>query len=112
MVWYKLGFLAINILIPVLLIGRVDRLEPVLVPLCLAHVWGWSHILSFQRLITQQVLKLYVKYASLNILFSFLVIRIEKELQTRNKIVTRDGVVRVLDASLTLSLFFFIFYFY
>ena len=69
-------------------------------------------ILSFQRLITQQVLKLYVKYASLNILFSFLVIRIEKELQTRNKIVTRDGVVRVLDASLTLSLFFFIFYFY
>ena len=69
-------------------------------------------ILSFQRLITQQVLKLYVKYASLNILFSFLVIRSEKELQTRNKIVTRDGVVRVLDASLTLSLFFFIFYFY
>ena len=69
-------------------------------------------ILSFQRLITQQVLKLYVKYASLNILFSFLVIRIEKELQTRNKIVTCDGVVRVLDASLTLSLFFFIFYFY
>ena len=69
-------------------------------------------ILSFQRLITQQILKLYVKYASLNILFSFLVIRIEKELQTRNKIVTRDGVVRVLDASLTLSLFFFIFYFY
>ena len=69
-------------------------------------------ILSFQRLITQQVLKLYVKYASLNILFSFLVIRIEKELQTRNKIVTRDGVVRVLDASLTLSHFFFIFYFY
>ena len=69
-------------------------------------------ILSFQRLITQQILKLYVKYASLNILFSFLVIRIEKELQTRNKIVTRDGVVRVLDASLTFSLFFFIFYFY
>ena len=32
---------------------------------------------------------------------------IEKELQTRNKIVTHDGVVRVLDASLTLFFFFF-----
>lgn len=44
---------------------------------------------------------------SLKILFSSLIIRIEKELQTRNKIVTHDRVVRVLDASLTLFFFFF-----
>ena len=68
-------------------------------------------ILSFSTFDNSTIFEI-VTVCILNILFSFLVIRIEKELQTRNKIVTRDGVVRVLDAGLTLSLPLFFFFFF